>query len=287
MTPEQLHMIANKNLSRYKYIESGIQRDISAKRTKDITTYLSESDATFPNTIIIAIRKNPANSEPTYKINKTLDILEKDGVANILDGQHRLSGFSEDNNKFELPVAIFLDLSLGEQAKIFAKINSTQAKVSLDLVYELFDISEDRSKEKTSYAIVNELNTNTKSPWHDKIKTLSDRSGDMAQGSFAKYIHKELIDKGKILENLYIDDRDEDLKNMISIFFTAVKNTFPMEWKNEDKKFILTKTTGFVGFMAFFKDLIKIARKRKESFSVEYCERYIKQSAQEFKTLTS
>lgn len=276
MTPFQLHQISNKNLSRYKDAEKGIQRDISIQKSKEIKKYIESHDATFPNTIIIGIQNNPELEKPFYFFEKNkIHILAEDCVANILDGQHRLSGFEKDNNKFELPVSIFLDISLAEQSKIFAKINSTQSKVSLDLVYELFSLSETRNKEKTAFAIVNELNVDKDSPWFGKIKTLSDRTGDMAQGSFAKYIHKELIDKGKILENLFNDNRDDDLKSLLMNFFIAIKNTFPEEWENKDNNFILTKTTGFIGSMSFFKDLIKVARNNKEAFSVDFCQNYL------------
>lgn len=290
MTPKQLHSISNDNLSRYSNAETGIQRDLSKIRIKEIESYLKNSDATFPNTIIICINNNPANSNPTYKIDidkKTLDILFEKGVANILDGQHRLSGLSKDNTTFELPVAVFLDLSLGEQAKIFSKINSTQTKVSLDLVYELFGMTEERSTEKTAYAIVKALNDDIDSPWCGRIKTLTSRTGDIAQGSFAKYIDKELISFRKPLENLFIEDRDRDLLMMLKNFFSAVKNIFPNEWGDEKSLYILKKTTGFVGFMSFFKDLIKIAKNQKSGITVEFCESKIRSSKGRFEILNS
>lgn len=290
MTPKQLHSVANSDLSRYSDTEKGIQRDISKARTKEIEVYLKNNDATFPNTIIICVSDNPANTYPFYELDtkaKILSILSEKGVANILDGQHRLSGLSEDNTDFELPVAIFLDLSLGEQAKIFSKINSTQTKVSLDLVYDLFGMVEERSVEKSSYAIVKSLNSEETSPWYKKIKTLTERKGDLAQGSFAKYIDKELIGSGKILENLFKENRDKDLLTMLNNFFTGIKNVFPDEWENIPPLFILTKTTGFVGCMSFFKDLIKIARHQKKGLTLEFCESKIISSKDYFLKLDS
>lgn len=291
MTPKQLHTIANDNLSRYSDTENGIQRNLSGMRTKEIKDYLKSEDATFPNTIIICINNNPGDEQSSYKINTdtgTLEILSERGVANVLDGQHRLSGFSNNEELFELPVAIFFDLSLGEQAKIFSKINSTQTKVSLDLVYDLFSMVEGRSVEKTSYAIVRALSVEEDSPWFPgKIKTLTERSGDIAQGSFAKYIDKELISRGKPLENLFLEERDADLLAMLKNFFAAVRSVFPEEWENENSIYVLTKTTGFVGFMAFFKDLVNIAKNKKNSITFEFCESRIRPSKSIFKSLIS
>lgn len=289
MTPKQLHAIANTDLSRYKDAEEGIQREVSKSRTKAIAEYIENSEATFPNTIIISVSINPESDNPEYVIKNDSELLIKneDGVANILDGQHRLSGFSDEVEDFELPVAIFFDLSIAQQAMIFAKINSTQVKVSLDLVYELFDITDKRSEQKTAYTIVKELNTEKTSPWFHKIKTLSDRSGDMAQGSFSKYIDKELISRGKILRNLYDEERDKDLSKILSNYFASVKKNFPVEWQNENKKFILTKTTGFVGFMLFFKDLITIARKSKKALTFEFFDSKVSISVKNFEPLDS
>lgn len=272
MTPKQLHVIANDDLSRYRNAENGIQREVSKSRTRAISEYIKEEESTFPNTIIIAISKNPNSELPEYKFeNETqLSIKAEDGVANVLDGQHRLSGFSDSEKEFELPVAIFLDLSIGQQAMIFSKINSTQVKVPLDLVYELFDITDGRSTQKTAYSVVKTLNMEPDSPWFKKIKNLTDRKGDIAQGSFAKYIDQELISNGKILENLFKENRDKDLFKMLNNYFLVVKNNFPTEWENEDSKYILTKTTGFVGFMLYFKDLVLLARVTKQPLSFEF-----------------
>jgi DGQHR domain-containing protein len=289
MTPKQLHAIANKNLSRYRNAEEGIQRDLSEKRTKEIKKYLEEEKATFPNSIILAVTSDPSlNKDSNYKIDADkISILNKDGVVNIIDGQHRLSGLSADNENFELPVAIFLDLSLGEQAKIFSKINSTQSKVSLDLVYELFSLSKGRSPEKVAYSIVNTLNFEENSPWFKKIKTLSDRSGDMAQGSFSKYIDKQFLSEGKLLANIYSEERDRDLLIMLKNYFNVFKDIFPVEWENINSKYILTKTTGFVGLMSFFGDLIKLSRKSNEAFTFEYCYSHIKNAKEFFQELNS
>ena len=289
MTPQQLHVISNSDLSRYQNAEDGIQREISKSRTKAISKYLSETEAAFPNTIIVSITKNPASDHPEYILEDGPRLLVKaeDGVANILDGQHRLSGFSKEEEAFELPVSIFLDLSIGQQAMIFSKINSTQVKVSLDLVYELFDITDGRSTQKTSYSVVKALNTELKSPWYKKIKTLTERTGDIAQGSFAKYIDKELISEGKILNNLFLEERDVDLQKMLSNYFQAVKENFKDVWINEDSNYILTKTTGFNGFMFFFKDLVLLARNSGESLSFDYFNQKISIVLEKFKPLTS
>lgn len=290
LTPKSLRLIQNKKLSRIENAELGIQRDLKDPKIKEITEYLKTADATFPNTIIIAIQNDPLEIEPSYRLSddgQVLDIKLQDGIANILDGQHRLNGFSKEEDNFELPVAVFLDLSLGEQARIFAKINSTQTKVDLSLVYELFGITEDRTPEKVAFHLVQFLNTEDSSAWKGKIKTLTDKSGDLAQGSMAKFFHKELLEKNESFKKLYSEKRDTDIKNILLNYFNAIAEIFPNEWSNKNKEFILTKTTGFNGFMLFFLSLIEIANYKKEALSVEYFKKYISKIKSEMLPLTN
>jgi len=290
MTPKNLHAIANKNLSRMKNLESGIQRDVQFDKLKEIREYLTSTDATFPNSIIIAIQNDLGSEFPTYEYLEAQSILKvklADDTANILDGQHRLFGFSEEEVDFELPVSIFLDISLGLQAKIFAKINSTQKKVDLDLVYDLFGMTEERSPEKVAYFVVKHLNEDLGSPWFKKIKTLSERKGDLAQGSMAKYIHKQLLEKDAIFKKLYNAERDSDIRDIISNYFSAVKGAFPDAWKNEAGNYILTKTTGFNGFMGFMILLVRLASVNNKELSVSYFASYINSVSHEFNTFDS
>ncbi|MEI6378143.1 MAG: DGQHR domain-containing protein [Candidatus Falkowbacteria bacterium] len=290
LTPKILHLIANKKLARVKDPIFGIQREIKDSKILEIKDYLKRNDATLPNTIIIAIQSDPSDEDPVYKIDNescNLSLLLKEGIANILDGQHRLMGFGIENDEFELPVSIYLDLSLEEQAKIFAKINSTQTKVDLNLVYDLYGITKERTTEKVAFHIVKHLAVENESAWKDKIKTLTDKSGDLAQGSMAKYFHKQLLEKDKIFIKLYESERDTDIKNIISNYFNAIKNVFPVEWENKDNLYILTKTTGFNGFMNFFITLVHLADFNKYELSVDYFKEYILKVKGQFEQLTS
>ena len=78
---------------------TGIQRELSTKRQKEIRAYISTYDAAFPNTFIIAVK----SEDIAELINGVLRIRRNEKVASIIDGQHRLSGFTELNRaNFEL-----------------------------------------------------------------------------------------------------------------------------------------------------------------------------------------
>lgn len=261
MTPALLKTIANENLSIYKDKANGIQREQDEKKVTEIKRYLQEDKyASLPNTIILAIRDDLDTENPLFKLDddNNLSLALEKGIANIIDGQHRLAGFDDSDISFELPVAVFINLPLGEQAKLFAKINSTQTKVNLDIVYENFFKSDQRSREKTSFFIVKTLSEREGSPWKGKIKTLSDRAGDLAQGSMSKYIDKQLLSPKKPLAELYENGKDQQIFDLLFAYFVAMRTVFPVAWENDShNEYILTKTTGFVGFMSYLSDVLK------------------------------
>jgi DGQHR domain-containing protein len=151
---------------------AGIQRHLSPERVKEISAYVNEdSAATFPSSIIInipieeldVVAVNPSftitNNDEQNDIkcldeNQTINIEipelyvftfpYKEGVAQIIDGQHRMSGFENSSSdlKFDLPVTIFVDQLIPVQAEIFSTINGKQTRVTPSLVYDLFGMSQ-------------------------------------------------------------------------------------------------------------------------------------------------
>src|SRR5690606_36162471 len=115
--------------------------------------YVKNIDATFPTAIILHISsRSTLEKEEDEVINvqfnrdkSEMRIREDYDVAHILDGQHRIEGlrhgFSTPHSnmdKFELNVAIFVDLDMDDQSMVFATVNKAQTKVNKSLVYDLF-----------------------------------------------------------------------------------------------------------------------------------------------------
>ncbi len=287
---KDLLSIANKNLSRYEDVERGLQRDRSPKQVKDIEEYVLRDNATFPNTIIINIGYDESG-EPNWNydpVSNLLYIKDREDVANVLDGQHRLFGLSKKPD-FEIPVSIFLGLPFSEQGAIFATINSNQRNVDKSLVYELFGLSDRRIEESIAYNIVSALNSDKDSPWFNKVKMLgrAKNDGDISQGSFSKFIHENLLSKNKIMRGLYESEKDEVIYRILLEYFKAVKECFPEEWENENKKYILTKTTGFNAFMSFLIDLANLSKIQNKSLDKTYFLSYLHRTKSELKTLTN
>ena len=98
---------------------SGIQRELSIQRTKEISSYCNDPDATFPTPIILSI----TSTETEKIISKNhlcFQFDDENAFAEILDGQHRVSGIKENGNiDMDLVVIIMFDLTQEQKAYIF------------------------------------------------------------------------------------------------------------------------------------------------------------------------
>lgn len=254
----------------------GIQRKDVTGRIKEISEYCSDPEATFPTPIIIAVQENAS-----YTLEgDSLQFNENEKLGEIIDGQHRILGLKESKvmEKFSLPVIFMFGLTEEEKAYVFSIINSKQTKVSMSLIYDLFEVSTKRSPQKTCHDIAKILNADEKSPFYTRLKMLGEKQNEfesLSQGSFVKYLlplitknpdkdtldlkqNKQLIDDPQIpLRYYFIQNRDEIIYKIIFNLFSALKETFEEEWNNPDI-YILSKTTGYGAVLMAFKELYQV-----------------------------
>lgn len=270
----------------------GIQREVSTKRTKDIAKYIATKDACFPTSVILAIPGNCARyDEKTCKLfiepfvdeENLENSIPYDKIAIVLDGQHRISGFKDSDYKsdFEINVSIFIDIDISDQAYIFSTVNLAQTKVNKSLVYDLYDLAKKRSPQKLCHNIAIALDSDTDSPFHYSIKRLGVATEGrfnekITQATFVqsliKYISDEPIRdrdlylrdqkppladanllKRIIFRNMFIQEKDFDIVDIIWNYFDAIKKRWPIAWANSGKGSMLNKTNGFKALMRFLR----------------------------------
>lgn len=293
---------------------SGTQRELQENRVKEIAKYCEDPDATFPTPVVISIKSDEIELEEMSI--KGIFEMKFDGeneIAEILDGQHRLEGIkkSKDFNT-ELMIAIMFDLTEEEKAYVFSTINSNQKKVDKSLIYDLFDVSENRSPYKTCHEIARIMNSSKSSPFYNRLKMLGKKNGEMellSQGTFVTYLlrlisntpQEDTIDiknNKKIKENrklvfrdYFSEGKDNIILKILLNYFDAVKEVFEKEWNSGS--YILTKTTGYgalikalpafyeVGREAsdlskdFFKSKFMIAKENMTNENIELTSQYL------------
>lgn len=142
--PERLLKIAyilHRNAANSRTMPS-YQRLIKRERLRKVTQFV-EGGNMFPNSLVINIesgRKGPRfdriatapNSESSVGI---LHLPRRYRSAYVIDGQHRLYGFSGSRRSSTevIPVVAFVDLEPQEQVKLFMQINENQQPVPKNL----------------------------------------------------------------------------------------------------------------------------------------------------------
>ncbi|SEA60747.1 DNA sulfur modification protein DndB [Eubacterium aggregans] len=127
---------ANKNMM------PTYQRIIKKKRLKEVQNFINNGGY-FPNSLIVSIESDKKVQFDLAAM-KVENSLSKIGVLHlpkkyhsiyIIDGQHRLYGYSDTPfaEKNSIPVVAFINLDRNEQLKIFMDINENQKAVSKTL----------------------------------------------------------------------------------------------------------------------------------------------------------
>ncbi len=269
---------------------TGIQRPLNPARVREIQSYIETVDATFPNSIIVTIPSNKIR-EPTAG---QLLIRRDQSAAKLIDGQHRLAGFTDVNSEgFQLIVAIFVDLDLEDQAAIFSTINLKQTKVSRSLVYDLFEMETTRSPQKTAHDIAKTMNRDEQSPFYRRIKILGVVPKDdgeplyqpiLTQGTFVTRLlslissnpekDRDCLKRGKpeelalpeaagelVFRQFFVEDKDWAILKIMTNYFAAVRDAFVTEWN--DRNCPLARTIGYSALMSLLPDLFLLGKSGK------------------------
>lgn len=155
---------ANKNMM------PTYQRIIKKKRLKEIQSFIN-GGGYFPNSLIISIDTKGKGIKFDISSMKVEGSLSKLGIlhlpkryhsAYIIDGQHRLYGYSDTEyaSKNTIPVVAFIDLERKEQLKLFMDINENQKAVSKtlrvilnsDMLWDSADFNEQREALRSKIA---------------------------------------------------------------------------------------------------------------------------------------
>jgi DGQHR domain-containing protein len=268
----------------------GIQRPLDERRVKQLSQYVNLVDASFPSSVIVALDEDyvsfdentgkmsvrnfkEGQSEPSIPIRK---------AARVLDGQHRIAGLERfGGDSFDLSVTIFVGADIADQAHIFATVNIEQTKVNKSLVYDLYELSESRSPQKTCHNIVVALDRDPDSPFSQRIKRLglategrvfepvtqstlveglmsyvsSDPRDDrdkLLRGQTLQKVYGEELDK-RPLRNLFVEGKDLEIIQLVYNYFSAVALRWPEAWGERGKGFMLNRTNGVRALLRFFR----------------------------------
>lgn len=121
--------------SRKEDPKAGFQRALDKRRAQEIASYIDNDMGTIPNSIVLS-----AQSAAELKIvgkGKTLEFEDKAGAFLILDGQHRVYGFSIAKTSLRVPVVVYNGLTRKDETRLFIDINTKQRPVAPQLLLNI------------------------------------------------------------------------------------------------------------------------------------------------------
>jgi len=119
--------------------KQGFQRLLDQKRAQEIADYI-DSGGSIPSAIILSAQPE-AELEIIGK-GKTLKFVDHPKAFLVLDGQHRVFGFSIAKSSIRVPVVIYNGLTRRDESRIFIDINTKQRPVPNELLFDIKSLAE-------------------------------------------------------------------------------------------------------------------------------------------------
>lgn len=261
------------------------QRLIKKSRLNSVRKFINDDHGYFPNSIIISIdtkkrlRFDLSEKQVDGAV-ASLGILhlpQKYRSAYIIDGQHRLYGYSDSPyaSKNSIPVVAFENLDHQEQVRLFMEINENQKSVPKRLrnllnANVLWDSDKEAEKrEALCIRIARDLGERMSSPLYGLVD-IEDEQATPAKNITIEYINKAIstgnflskFDKKNILTQAGIFDlnnSDATLKLLYGFLekcLTYIKDTIPEEWeRSKNDGGILTINNGMAGMLRVINDI--------------------------------
>lgn len=162
--------------TRYEDPAEGFQRTLDKEKAKRIADYIDKEKGTIPTAIILSAQPE-AQFDYSSK-NKTIEFIDLKKAFLIIDGQHRVFGFSMAETSVRVPVIIYSGLSRREETRLFIDINTKQRPVPNELLLDIKALAE-YENESESYLrlIFDSFKDDPESALHGKLSA-SERAVD-------------------------------------------------------------------------------------------------------------
>jgi DNA sulfur modification protein DndB len=267
------------------------QRMVNKKRILEIGTFLDSNDGGsgfFPNSIIVNFDSSGKNlvfdkhssnhdvEDCTIGILKLPDTFRS---AFIIDGQHRLYGYSKSKwkSKHTIPVVAFENLPVENQVDMFVNINHKQKSVSQNL---LTTIKAELHWNSPMYSnaifavmakLLMELSNDNSSPLYGRIKLGENKKSDLVNITldyiisygfkktdyFAKIHRNRLVSTG----HLWVDDYTKMLlksKKFFILVFNYIKEKSNQNWDlGSSSGGFISMNIGIASIIRFIDSILK------------------------------
>ncbi|MEZ9871823.1 DGQHR domain-containing protein [Vibrio sp. 10N.261.51.C6] len=233
----------------------GFQRVLDEKRATQIAEYIDSGKGTIPSAIILSAQEE-AHFEEVNK-GKAIEFFLDPKAFLILDGQHRVYGFSKSQKRMRVPVIIYTGLTRKEETRLFIDINSKQKGVPSELLLDIKRMAEyENSTEQLLRDLFDTFNKEPRSSLYGKLSPASKSKGKISRVTF----NSALSPVAKIFGNRESDELYPIVNNYLRVFSGGYLK------KNKMEESIITSTV-FKAVLCVFPE---VASKVKDRHGSDY-----------------
>jgi DGQHR domain-containing protein len=192
----------------------GFQRRLDKKRAEEIAHYIDKDLGTIPNAVILSAQPD-AQLTVTGR-GKTIQFLQLPKAFLVLDGQHRVYGYTLAKTSLRVPVVIYNGLTKAQEVRLFTDINTKQRPVPNELLLDIQHMTGDETEEDALLrAVFDRLNSDRKGPLFQLLSPSEREKGKISRVTFNAAI-KPLLSRFR--------NADEDrISDLISGYLAAVR----------------------------------------------------------------
>jgi DGQHR domain-containing protein len=134
----------------------------------------------------------------------------------VLDGQHRVYGYTLTKTSLRVPVVIYNGLNKAQEVRLFTDINTKQRPVPNELLLDIQHMAGDEPQEEALLrAVFDKLNSDRKGPLFQLLSPSERAKGKISRVTFNAAI--------KPLLSRFRDAEEERVSDLISNYLTAVR----------------------------------------------------------------
>lgn len=232
----------------------GFQRLLDRDRAQQIADYIDTGFGSIPNSIVLS-----AQPEAQFRVigrGKTIEFKEARKAFLVLDGQHRVYGFSLAKTPLRVPVVIYNGLSRKDETRLFIDINTKQRPVPNELLLDIKRLADyENDQELMLSTVFDNFADRNDSPLLGQMSPSTRSSGKISRVTFNAGL--------KPLISMFGDADTDGIYSALRAYLQAF-----LGGSNEKKlETNLTNPTVFRAVMMLFPD---VARRVKDRFGADY-----------------
>ncbi|HPH64555.1 MAG TPA: DGQHR domain-containing protein [Kofleriaceae bacterium] len=233
----------------------GFQRHLDERRAEEIARYVDEGNS-IPNSIVLSAQA--ASNLKYTRAKRSITFTRTRASFFIVDGQHRVFGFSKAKTKtLRVPVVIYDGLTRAQECKLFIDINTKQRPVPNALLLDIKGLAEAETDEESLLRdIFDRFDTDASSPLFGYMSAAESKAGAISRVTFNAAV--------KSIFHVF-DDKDlEGVFEPLSAYLAAWRAIL----RRNDASDLLLKPTVFKAIIQLFPDVAERVAARSEEYLV-------------------